>query len=446
MSEEWRLLPQQPWEMYVFPTSPEIDPMGFDRRSRIAKKVADKTTLSSTIASDRLAIQGEIVNSRNRYTDISLGDQVFIKADEQLQVGTTYSVTDGPEKVTSPRDGRVGFTYNLEGKVRIIGVRDNLFIGTVIDLKQPIERHQLLIPEVPTIEYPNPLAAPTPLEAVVLMPKSNVFESMGEQQTVFIDRGTEDGVQPGMIFRHYLHVDPLTGEQISSKDFLIEDELMVIDVKDKFSSAVITSSRNLIHPNDDLVSLSDLSNYGRHSGMEVGLQDKPDGKTDGVDELDRLDQGEGLGEKENHELRQLENFSKPEPGATLQTPTSAENANDEIKKEEVRHADQQPSVIIGNEAAPNDGSDKKTAPGTPPPETAPAPNDPTSPPKQDAVLDSTTPSATPAPTPEAPTLPPENAPPPLMGEPAGATPNTQIEGTMEAPKDPAPVQETPATP
>jgi hypothetical protein len=221
---------------------------------------------------------------------------------------------------------------------------------------------------------------------------------------------------------------------------------MVIDVKDKFSSAVITSSRNLIHPNDDLVSLSDLSNYGRHSGMEVGLQDKPDGKTDGVDELDRLDQGEGLGEKENHELRQLENFSKPEPGATLQTPTSAENANDEIKKEEVRHADQQPSVIIGNEAAPNDGSDKKTAPGTPPPETAPAPNDPTSPPKQDAVLDSTTPSATPAPTPEAPTLPPENAPPPLMGEPAGATPNTQIEGTMEAPKDPAPVQETPATP
>ena len=47
LSEEWRLLPLQNWEKFVFKSDPAIDLDGFDRRSRVAKVIVDKTHASS---------------------------------------------------------------------------------------------------------------------------------------------------------------------------------------------------------------------------------------------------------------------------------------------------------------------------------------------------------------------------------------------------------------
>ena len=99
ISQEWRLLPEQPWERFVFKKAAEVDPDGFDRRSRVAVRVSEKTTPSITVSSDRMAIQGEIVNARTEYGQIFLGEQVFIRAEEQLQVGMIYSIASSPQKI-----------------------------------------------------------------------------------------------------------------------------------------------------------------------------------------------------------------------------------------------------------------------------------------------------------------------------------------------------------
>ena len=147
-SNEWSLLPLQSWEKFVFKKNTEVDQDGFDRRSKVSVRVADKANADITISSDRIPILGEVVNARSEYERLFLGDQIFVRADEPLQVGTVYSVTSGPQKLKSSRDGRVGFGYDLTGKIRIIGVRDGLFIGTVVALYYPIRRHHLIIPEV----------------------------------------------------------------------------------------------------------------------------------------------------------------------------------------------------------------------------------------------------------------------------------------------------------
>lgn len=346
-SNEWRLLPEQRWEKFVFKKSPEVDPDGFDRRSKIAKRIAEKTTPTVTVSSDRLAIEGEIVNARTEYGQIFLGEQVFIRPEEQLQVGTTYSISSGPQKLISKRDKRVGFAYDLAGKVKIIGVRDGLFIGTIIATQKPIFRHDLLIPEVKHLEFRKAQPSPNVIVASVLSTEFLNSTMLGEQQLVILDVGSNEGVKPGMIFRHYLKNDPQSGEQITTKDYLIESELQVLDVKDQFSTAIILQSRSIMRADDLVLSLMDLKDFQKNAGMQTFIQDYD--YTTPLDDLDQLDDSQGLGEKEDQELRQLEKVD----------PTLYQGAPE-----------------LGNEAAPNDQVDKSI--NTTPPEsptTAPAPVD-----------------------------------------------------------------------
>ncbi len=347
-SNEWRLLPEQRWERFVFKKSPEVDPDGFDRRSRVAKRVAEKTTPTVAVSSDRMAIEGEIVNARTEYGQIFLGEQVFIRPEEQLQVGTTYTISSGPQKIISKRDKRVGFAYDLAGKVKIIGVRDGLFIGTVISTQKPIFRHNLLIPEVKQLEFKKAQPAPNVIVASILTTDFLNSTMLGEQQLVILDVGTNEGVKPGMIFRNYLKKDPGTAEKITTKDYLIESELQVLDVKDQFSTAIIIQSRSILHADDLVLSLMDLKDFQKNTGMQTFIQDYD--YTTPLDDLDQLDDSQGLGEKEDQELRQLE---KVDPNAYQGAPE------------------------LGNEAAPNDQVDKSVnaMPGTP--STAPAPEDAT---------------------------------------------------------------------
>ncbi len=368
-SQEWRLLPEQPWETFTFKTDVQIDPDGFDRRSRVAVRIADKTTADITISSDRIPVLGEIINARNEFDRIFLGETVFIRADETLQVGNTYSITTGPQKTISKRDTRVGFGYDITGKIRIIGVRDGVFIGTVTDLYYPIKRHQLLIPNIPAYEFTEPKASANPIAASIVVTKSYQEDMLGEQKLVFLDVGKADGVQIGNVFRHYLREDPNNNQSITSKDYLIEANLQVVAVQEKFSVAVILSTQRPLKYGDEVVSLTNVSDLDQNQGLQINIQERD--QPANVDDLDRMDRSEGLGEKESRELKQLEKWSKPAPAAPL-TPETATSGSDDVQMLDV-HDNPRPNIPIGSEKAPNDGSDKRKQ-TSPLPTPAPTPD------------------------------------------------------------------------
>ena len=397
-SQEWRLLPQQIWEKFVFKTDPYIDPNGFDRRSTIGNRFSDRTMATMAIAPDRIAIIGAINGSRSNFSQISLGEQVFIRADESVQVGTTYSVTTGPEKASSSRDGRVGFIYGILGKVKVIGVRDGLFIGTITALYHPIERGNLLIPEVQSLIFPKNIPCPTPVNASIMVSKSANKSLIGQQRLVFLDVGTNEGIKPGMIFRHYLHRDPFTHDKLSSRDFMIESELQVLSSQEQFSIAIVIHSRSGVHDEDEVVGLTDLRDFDRNQGLQTVLQEHA--PEPGMDELDRLDSTEGIGDKEFQELRQLETWSK-------QTPSEGTGLKADDIKREILNPSKNSAPEMGDENAPNDLSDH---PVSPPPQTVP---EPTPTPTPEATPEAT-PSATPAepaPEPLPPVVSPGNAEP-----------------------------------
>jgi hypothetical protein len=393
-SHEWRLLPgPQAWEYAVEKTPPpKVDSSGFEIGAKVGKLASDRTIASFAIAPDRLAVSGEIINARTLFSQIGLGDPVFIRAEDQLQVGTVYSVTNGPEKISSSRDGRVGFVYPILGKIKIIGVRDGMFIGTIIDLREPMYRGNLLIPEVDDLRFPSPVTSPTPLKASVLVPKGEQESLIGQHSVVFLDIGSAEGLAPGMILRSYLKEDPHTGERLPTRDFMIESEIQVLSVQDQFSVAMVIQSRAGIRNGTEVVSITDLKDFERNQGLEGIIQDRP--KETRLNDLDSFDRTDGLGEKESQDLKQLENWKKPEaapgPGPGL--------SPEDVKKERVT-PESSPPPDLGAETAPDDGSGN-LEPSPPPapapegtPETAPEPLPPSveptpAPPKEDADEDS----------------------------------------------------------
>lgn len=362
-SQEWRMLPEQTWEKFVFKTSPDIDPDGFDRRSRIAKRVPEKTTPTFAIASDRIPIEGEIINARTEYDQIFLGEQIFIRAEEQLQVGKVYSITNAPEKISSKRDGRVGFAYELSAKVKIIGVRDGMFIGTLIATQKPVLRKSLLIPEVPLLQFTKPVASSGIIPANIITTDFQQNSLISEQHLVILDAGSNDGVKKGMIFRRYLKKDPNTDTVITTKDYIIETDLQVLDVKDQFSIAIVLQTHSVLRSGEEVLSLADLKDFNKNSGMQTIIQDDAVGAP--LNDLDQFEDNEGLGIKEDQELRQLEKVQLNE------TPT--------------------PSTV-GNEIAPNDQLDAKPE-KTDQPATAPTEEIPDSVLDVDSDLDAPTESA-----------------------------------------------------
>ncbi len=420
-STEWQLLPLQSWERFAFQKDPLVDPNGFDRRSKVGRRFSNHTVPSMIVRSDRLAIAGEIINARSQYERVFLGEQVFIRPDEQLQVGNVYSITAGPETMPSRHDGHVGFGYSLMGKIKIVGVRDGTFIGTVIALQKPIQRHHLLIPEIKDYSILAPVASATAINGHIQVTTDEKDSQIFEGRTVFIDAGSEDGVKPGMIFRKYLHEDPLTLEPITSRDFLIESELTILDVQEKFSTALIIRSHSAVHQGDEVISLTDLSDFNKNTGMQSLIQDSV--RPHSLDDLDKMDDTEGLGEKENTELHQLENWNRPDSGSL---------DSNEIRKLEIHKNSH--VTELGNEPAPNDGSGGgKAPPETAPPTAAPNEPPPAAPPAGDVAPP---PAEPPAEQPAPPSAPAEKAPdalaPPSDALPPGPN-DPALDGTVAPP-------------
>lgn len=427
-SQQWRRLPPQGWENVPVKAPPTVDAHGFDRRSKLNFARPTAIDLPAIAASEKLPILGQVVGSRAESSHMRLGDSVYIRADEELQVGETYAVTQAPAVLKSRKSDRVGYSYLILGKVQILGVRDNLFIGNVVAGRDLIFRGASLIKLPGKAKHQDPIPGPSSLEGVLMMDHNLSTYTTAQFKTAFVDRGADDGVQPGMVFRAYQYYDPSNDKKVTSSNFIIDADLIVLQTSARFSYVLVLNSLSMITENATVILLTDVSDLMHNKGFreKLGPQDLKDRE---LDELDKLDPGGGLGKEEERELRQLERWkgNGPVPPAagseTLPPPPGPE----------------------GEILPPPPGSGAEVLP--PPPETTPPPPDaalPPPPPAQasDAILDLAPPTdSTPPPPP--PTAggeelslppPPDALPPP----PDAALPPPPPSGAVLLPPPPAP--------
>jgi hypothetical protein len=345
-SQEWRKLSRQPWEFVEDTTPKTVDRTGLDKRSRVRKGTPEGFELQFFATGDPVTPWGEILTSSSEGKLLTLGDTVFIRQVERdLQVGESYAVVGEPGEYVSNLNQREARSYKNLGLIKIVGVKDGRFIGEITQVNEPIVRGALLIPKLKRVESFEPVAGPSPLESEVILDRTvNTFATAQYKQLI-LDRGTDDGVREGMVFRIFRYDDPATKDRMIDSDVVAQADLMVVHTSERVSTAIVLRGAESVNDGAIAVLLTDVRDLtsGKRR-REIIIEDSKQSGTEKAEELNRLNQTDvsgSLGRKEAKELRQLERWK--ENGQALEPSKAQPEKN---KPQETPAAETAPSPPV----------------------------------------------------------------------------------------------------
>ncbi|MBI4924380.1 MAG: LysM peptidoglycan-binding domain-containing protein [Bdellovibrio sp.] len=319
-STEWKILPQQNWEVVPAQLSQYVDADGFDRRNKISFQVHTGFELLAIPSHETIESLGTIIAATTPAAFLGLTDTVFIESDKKLNKGEVYAITEKPTTLSTKQSDRKGYSYHILAKVEIAGFQDDLYIGKLLNGYSPIKRNNFIIPLPPKAKNITPIPAPETLEAALILDKDLMTTVAAQHKQVFIDRGSTDGIKQGMVFRSYQHRDPLTLNFITNENFIINADILVVYVSEEYSAGLVIKSINPIYQDAPLILLTDVSDILKNKGIlekALGTGAIPAPATQDIDDLDNLDDGNELSDKEKRELKQLEKWKNNPPEDTL---------------------------------------------------------------------------------------------------------------------------------
>jgi hypothetical protein len=183
---------------------------------------------------------------------LSTQDRAYAQFEKQaeVKVGETYVIYKTERALTHPENPREIFGYQavILGSAKVIAVEDKAATLQIVQTFEEIERGALLGPWTqkfyrPVERRPNKKA----LDAQIIGAQIEVVTQIGDNQVVFLDRGERDGVEEGNVFTVLRSGDPYglnpyRGTWDESLPIEAIGELLVIDVKEHASTALVTKS------------------------------------------------------------------------------------------------------------------------------------------------------------------------------------------------------------
>ncbi len=221
--------------------------------------VAPKTIMirrDSFVTPTQVEESGSIIAAFEEKLMLSTSDRAYatFKGEPPSKLGETYLVYETVRPIQHPISGDlVGYQTRVLGTAVVVA-RDPKAVTIVITGSlAPIERGALLGPWTEKPFRPvKARAATKDLDGFIVGTRQEVLTQIAEQGVVFIDKGLVDGVEEGNVFKVMRSGDPyglpLTKEQLSppndpSLPPEVLGELMVIDVKETTSTALVMKSR-----------------------------------------------------------------------------------------------------------------------------------------------------------------------------------------------------------
>ncbi len=177
------------------------------------------------------------------------GDNIYVKGLKEQQVGDQVSVFSKFRKVSDPDTKEsLGFEvrYNGDATITQIGPISSLELTSTVNYVSPLDR----VISLPVQQIPD--LTPHRSESMVITGKIvalyDAITSTAEDNTVIINRGSRDGVDPGMIFDitdTRKVIDPTSN--MDHPKYLVMPptvigELLIYKVYDKMSFGLITDS------------------------------------------------------------------------------------------------------------------------------------------------------------------------------------------------------------
>ncbi|MCM2277291.1 MAG: LysM peptidoglycan-binding domain-containing protein [Oligoflexia bacterium] len=316
-SSEWKKLPPQRWDLFNASIGKRVEEIGFgfDTKDRIKKLQSLNFRLKVFVRTEPEEILGTLHGFLTESASPGLTHEVFLLSpQERLEVGTTYAIVQEPQQFGDEESPRRGYGYLILGTVKVTGRKnDGLYLGKVNGLYHWMERGSFLVRMPARIPVLTPVPGAQPLDAALLVDQDNSTSTIAQHKQVYLDRGSEDGVARGMVFRVYRTEDPNTGARIQGNDLVREAELMVIQTSARYSTAIVTYSARTIEEGTIATLVTDAAELGVSPGVRQIVPEE--------DELDKLDTDEELRQNEAKELKQLERWKENPPSAPEPVPS-----------------------------------------------------------------------------------------------------------------------------
>lgn len=204
------------------------------------------------VTSRELAESGTIHASFEEKLMLATLDRAYAQFEKpaEVKVGETYVVYRTERAIAHPDNRKEVFGYQsvVLGSAKVTAVDDRGASLVILQTFEPIERGALLGPW--TQKFFRPVERRPNRQAVagqIVGAQVEVMTQLGENHVVFIDRGEKDGVEEGNVFAVLRSgdpygLDPHRGHWDESLPIEAVGELMVIDVKDNASTALVTRS------------------------------------------------------------------------------------------------------------------------------------------------------------------------------------------------------------
>jgi len=188
---------------------------------------------------------GVIEKSYSEHELLDNYEKVYVRFKNKgaVRLGERYSIFRTIGEVEHPITGaNFGYLTHITGTIRIIGTDKEYVTGMIEHTIDDINRGDFVGPlgnfEKQVIIKENTRQ----VRGVILVTLLPEISLVGEQHWVFIDKGSRDGVEEGNMFTAIHRGDPLLDE--TSKKFPEENAgtLLVVDVKEHTSAALIVRS------------------------------------------------------------------------------------------------------------------------------------------------------------------------------------------------------------
>jgi hypothetical protein len=183
---------------------------------------------------------------------LSTLDRAYAQFEKQadVKVGETYVVYKTERAIPHPDSTKGVFGYQsvVLGSAKVVAVSDKAATVQIVQTFEPIERGALLGPWTQKFfraveRKPNKQA----IDGKIVAAQVEVMTQFGENHVVFVDRGEKDGVEEGNVFTVLRSGDqygtnPYQGTWDESLPIEAVGELLIIDVKEHASTALVTKS------------------------------------------------------------------------------------------------------------------------------------------------------------------------------------------------------------
>jgi len=194
---------------------------------------------------------GELVGAFEDKLMLSTTDQTYarFKGDVEVKKGEAYVIYRTEREIVHPVTKEVfGYQTVVVGAGRVTAVDEKAVKLVITQTFEPIERGAKLGPW--SDRFVKQVARrPNGVELVgtIVGAQQEILTLLGESHIVFVDKGKEDGVEEGNVFKVVRAGDPYGSPMTTARwdDSLPKEDvgdLLIIDVKEHASTALVTRS------------------------------------------------------------------------------------------------------------------------------------------------------------------------------------------------------------